>query len=224
MISKLFASAALLAFTCAGLADSAAAQRLEPILVATAGGRPTSIAFAPGVTDQFYVTEKTGRVWVMRNGTYLQTPFMDLRPLVNDTGEAGLLSMAFDPDFQANGFFYLSYTVGDNQGDSVVARYSLLNGSLDVGDPGSAQIMFGPIIQSTDRHKGGDLEFGPDGMLYFSLGDGVMALEAQDLGSPRGKIHRLDPSLPFPHVPIVNQFRKLYTRLTKKLMAVYIVT
>lgn len=206
MIPKPLASAALLALTCAGLSSSASAQRLEPVLVATAAGRPTSIAFAPGVTDQYYVAEKTGRIWVMRDGTYLQTPFMDLRPLVNDTGEGGLLGMAFDPDFQANGYFYLSYTVGDNAGDSVVARYSIQSGSLEVGDPGSAEVLFGPLVQSTDRHKGGDLGFGPDGMLYFSLGDGVQALEAQDLASPRGKIHRFDPDLPFPHAPADNPF------------------
>ncbi len=207
MTSKLFTAAILLALSGAGaLSSSASAQRLEPVLVATAGGRPTSIAFAPGVTDQFYVTAKTGRIWVMRNGTYLSTPFMDLRPLINDAGEGGLLGMVFDPDFQANGFLYLSYNVGTGQGDSVIARYSTLNGSLDVGDPASAQILFGPLTQSTDRHKGGDLEFGPDGMLYFSLGDGVQADEAQNLGSALGKIHRIDPDLPFPHAPADNPF------------------
>ncbi|QDV08606.1 Soluble aldose sugar dehydrogenase YliI precursor [Planctomycetes bacterium Poly30] len=190
----------------AGSTAAAAPQRPEPVLVATAPGRPTSIAFAPGVTHQFYATDKTGRIWVMRGGSYLQTPFMDLRSLVNDTGEGGLLGMVFDPDFASNGYFYLSYNVGVGTGASLIARYSVVPGSVDVGDPMSAETLFGPVPQTTDRHKGGDLAFGPDGTLYFSLGDGGTADAAQDLASPLGKLHRIDPDLPFPHVPADNPF------------------
>ncbi|MEM8713101.1 MAG: PQQ-dependent sugar dehydrogenase, partial [Planctomycetota bacterium] len=187
-------------------APSVFSQRLEAEFIGTTAGRPTSIAFAPGVTDRMYVTEKTGRIWIVKDGTYQAPPFMDLRPIVNADGEGGLLGMVFDPQFAANGRFYISYNGGLGQGESLISRFTVQAGSIDFGDPNSEQILFGPVAQTTGRHKGGDLMFGPDGDLYFALGDGGVPSTAQDLASPKGKVHRIDPNLPFPHAPADNPF------------------
>jgi glucose/arabinose dehydrogenase len=194
------------------LVSSVGAQDFEPVLLGTGAGRPTAIEFAPGVDDQLYFADKQGRVFRFRDGNYVGTPVIDIRTQVDQTGEGGLLGFVFDPDFETNGYFYLSYntysTVG--VGDSVLSRFSMVPGSVDIADPMSEHLLWS-YPQETDGHKGGDIEFGPDGMLYLSLGDGdagsAMNLPtSMDLTDPRGSILRFDLSVPFPHVPADNPY------------------
>ncbi len=170
------------------------------------------IEFAPGVDDQLYFADKQGRVFRFRDGNYVGTPVLDIRNIVDQTGEGGLLGFVFDPDFETNGYFYLSYNTYSAMGigDSVLSRFSMMPGSVDIADPMSEHIIWG-YAQQTDGHKGGDIEFGPDGMLYLALGDGdagsAMNLPtAMDLTDPRGSVLRFDLSLPFPHVPADNPY------------------
>ena len=189
-----------------------AAQDYEPVLLGTGAGRPTALEFAPGVDDQLYFAEKQGRVFRFRDGNYVGTPVLDIRSMVDQIGESGLLGLTFDPDFETNGHFYLSYnSVGAvGVGDSVVSRFTMNPGSVDIADPMSEQIIWS-YPQQTDGHKGGDLEFGPDGMLYLSIGDGdagsAMNLPtSMDLTDPRGSILRFDLGVPYPHVPADNPY------------------
>ncbi|MEO0661551.1 MAG: PQQ-dependent sugar dehydrogenase, partial [Planctomycetota bacterium] len=161
------------------------------------------------VDDQAYVATKQGRIWVFRNGTYLSTPFLAIQSIVQDAGEGGMVGFTFDPDFQNNGAFYVAYGLeGTTFGDVVVARYTTLPGTDDVADPNSEEILFGPSPQFAGQHKSGDLEFGPDGMLYFAYGDSDPAridLPSQDLSDPRGKILRFDVSAA-PYIPADNPY------------------
>jgi glucose/arabinose dehydrogenase len=150
------------------------------------------VAAAPSVRA-LYVVEKAGRVRVVRKRK-LKRPFLDIRGRVLHSGEQGLLSIAFDPDFRRNRLAYLYYT--NNHGDNVVAevrarrrglraRRKTLRTVLLIRHPGEP------------NHNGGQLAFGPDGLLYVGIGDGGGAEDpddsAQDRGSLLGKILRIDP-------------------------------
>ena len=193
-----------------------ASPSLAQILVAGAPvaivpQRPVTLAAEPGNPNRMYAPNKLGRVYLIENGVLNSTPFMDLSGQVNETGESGMLGMALHPDFANNGKFYLSYCTGMGMGDSIISQFTVSAGNPNLGDPASEQIVFGPIAQTTDGHKSGDLHFGPDGMLYYSLGDGWAGglnvdQRAQDISDPRGSILRFDVDLPFPHVPADNPF------------------
>lgn len=184
----------------------------EPVRLGRANGRLTAIEFAPGVSDQLYVASKSGRVYAFRNGGISST-VLDLTSQVLEAGESGLLGLTFDPDFETNRHFYVAYTQDSpsGAGDSVISRFTMLPGSVDQADPTSEVLIWGPFLQQTTGHKGGDLEFGPDGMLYHSIGDGDAGNSgnlptAMDLSDPRGKVLRFDVHAPYPHVPADNPF------------------
>jgi glucose/arabinose dehydrogenase len=112
-------------------------------------------------------------VWNTSTASFLATPFLDLRDdvggPVNDTGgERGLLAMAADPDYLANGRLYVFYTASD--GDVTVARYTRFAVDSDVGDIGSVLTIL-RIDHPAGNHNGGWMAFGPDGFLYITTGD-----------------------------------------------------
>ncbi|MFT7676443.1 MAG: glucose/arabinose dehydrogenase [Planctomycetota bacterium] len=194
------------------LASSAAAQiSVTGAPVANVPQRPVTLAAEPGNPSRLYAPNKLGRIYLIENGVLNGSPFMDLSAQVNETGEGGMLGMALHPDYANNGKFYLSYCTGMGLGDSIISEFTTSTLNPNEGDPASEQIIFGPIAQTTDGHKGGDLHFGPDGMLYFSMGDGWAGglnvdRRAQDITDPRGSILRFDVDIPFPHVPADNPF------------------
>src|SRR6185436_14253913 len=90
----------------------------------------------------------------------------------------GLLGLAFHPDFEQNGRFFVDYT--NRSGDTVIARYHA-DPSADVADDTSAQILL-EIDQPFPNHNGGQLAFGPDGYLYVGMGDGGSANDPRENG------------------------------------------
>lgn len=155
--------------------------------------QPTSLVHAGDGSGRLFVTEQRGIIRILQDGQVLETPFLDLTPLVGSDGlEQGLLDVVFHPDYASNGFLYINYT--DLAGDTVVARYSV-SSDPSVADPASVKIIL-QIDQPYPNHNGGQLQFGPDGMLYVGMGDGGAAGDpmgnAQRLGSLLGKLLRLD--------------------------------
>ena len=137
-----------------------------------------------------YVVEQAGRILVWRNGTVGSKPFLDIRSSVKSGGEQGLLSMVFDPNYARNHFFYVDYT--DLNADTRVVRFRS-NGTAAVS--GSAtQLLF--VKDFAPNHNGGQLQFGPDGLLYWGNGDGGGEGDPQHTGQnltrPFAKIERLD--------------------------------
>lgn len=180
------------------------AQTLKTSLLVSGLQRPSWVG-SPAGDLRIFALEQDGRVRVILNNQLLATPFLDLDPIVGSLGnEQGLLGMAFDPNYATNGFVYLSYT--DNSGASVLARYTNLAPSGNVADPSSAVILFGPLAQPQTNHNGGAVVFGPDGMLYYGLGDGGNANDtgvghdnggnAQSMSTYLGKLLRIDPANP----------------------------
>jgi glucose/arabinose dehydrogenase len=153
---------------------------------------PVWLASAPD-DRRLFVVEKGGRVVIVENGTLLPTPFLDLRGRVSTGSEQGLLSLAFHPGYAANGRFFVNFT--DTAGDTRVVEYRVSAGDPDRGDPGSARVILA-IEQPFSNHNGGQILFGPDGMLYVGMGDGGSGGDprgnGQDLGALLGKLLRID--------------------------------
>ena len=145
---------------------------------------PWALAFAPD--GRLFVTERPGRVRVIQNDQLLSEPVLTLSD-VSMAGEAGLLGFAFDPDFANNGFVYLLYTAtraGQSPVNRVV-RFQEANNTL------SDAVTLLDGIPAAGNHDGGRVRFGPDGQLYFTMGDASVPSSAQDLGVLTGKILRI---------------------------------
>ncbi|HRW53678.1 MAG TPA: PQQ-dependent sugar dehydrogenase, partial [Phycisphaerae bacterium] len=172
---------------------------LTTVRVASGLGTCVFATAAPGDANRLFIVQQTGQIVVLNlaTSTVLPTPFLDVSGLLVAGGERGLFSMAFHPDYASNRKFYISYT--NTAGNSVVAQYLVSAGDPNVADAGSATILR-TVSQDFANHNGGQIQFGPDGRLYWGLGDGGSANDplerAQNDASPLGKMHRLDVDNP----------------------------
>lgn len=146
-----------------------------------------------------------GLIHIVKDGVTSPEPFLDLQTIISPG--RGLYSMAFHPDFATNGRFFVVYQAGDLS--TSLVEYSV-GSDPDVADPDSGTTLLGPMSQTSTQHSWDQLQFGSDGMLYLSTGDGVdpgvPSNVSQDLGSLSGKILRLDIDLPPPYIPADNPF------------------
>jgi hypothetical protein len=161
---------------------------------------------SPAGDARLFVVDQPGVIYVVRNGTRLATPFLDISQEVAYGGERGLFSMAFDPEYDSTGLFWVNYT--DNAGDTRVERYRV-SADPDVADAGSAELVL-HVDQPASNHNGGQIAFGPDGMLYVGMGDGGGGGDVQNHGQNRstllGALLRLDVrTLPYA-IPADNPF------------------
>lgn len=158
--------------------------------------QPVALLQAPGDDAHFYVVEQGGRVWVFDSAGAARSLYLDIRERVESGGEKGLLGMAFDPKFATNGRVYLSYT-GRGAGDqltSYVSRFVVPAGA-STPDAASEQVVIS-VAQPYQNHNGGQIAFGPDGLLYIGWGDGGSAGDPQGNGQNTatllGKILRIE--------------------------------
>jgi glucose/arabinose dehydrogenase len=187
-------AAVLLAAGVLAAGASARADALRLVRVGTFAA-PVYATSAPGDPASLYVVEQAGRI--VRVHGAARTTFLDIRRLVVSGGEQGLLSVAFDPRYATNRRFYVDYT--DRNGDTRVVRYTA---SGTRADPRSAkQLLF--VDDFAGNHNGGQLQFGPDGWLYWGNGDGGGAGDpqrnGQSLARPFAKIMRtrVDTAKPY---------------------------
>ncbi len=167
---------------------------LELVPVASGLSTPVVVTNAGDGSNRLFIVEKAGRIRIVEDGTLLATPFIDIDSIVNSgSNEQGLLGLAFHPNYEGNGYFYVNYT--DSSGDTVVSRFSVTGGNPNVADPGS-EFEFLSIVQPYTNHNGGQIEFGPDGYLYIGMGDGGSGGDpgdrAQNLAVLLGKMLRID--------------------------------
>lgn len=169
--------------------------RLTPI--ATGLLRPTYVTAAPGDDTRLYVLERGGTIRIVRDGQLLAAPFLDLSARVADSGERGLLGLAFHPRYEENGRLFVQYAsslgLGDDPSEASIVLSELRRSAGDreqVDAESEARLMV--VQQPSDIHIGGMLAFGPrDGLLYISRGDGGSG-DGQDLSSWLGKMLRID--------------------------------
>ncbi len=177
--------------------------------------QPVHVTHAGDGSGRLFVVERAGRIRVIKNGTLLAQPYLDISSLVQDGFvEQGLLSVAFDPNFETNGTFYVDYTSLSGIGDTVIARYVVGNPSADVAGLVTVTNLL-TITQPQVNHNGGQLQFGPkDGYLYIGMGDGGGAGDqhgtignAQDLSKLLGKLLRINvQGVPTYTIPPTNPF------------------
>src|SRR5262249_9436559 len=166
---------------------------VAPLLAATPGASfadtlvanvssPTALAFTPD--GRLLITQQTGQLRVFAGGVLLPTAALDLSAAICDNSERGLLGVAVDPAFASNHFIYLYYTRNPFPGDPGacptgkptnpkiplhrVSRFTLGDNNLASAE----QVLIDNIPSPNGNHNGGDLNFGPDGYLYISVGDG----------------------------------------------------
>ncbi len=136
---------------------------------------------APGNDQYWYVVEKAGRVLRIdsESESAKSSVFIDISERVDSSpNEAGLLGMAFHPEYKSNGYVYLSYTGDNGNLISYVSRFSLSNDGNSL-DPDSEKRLI-ELEQPYSNHNGGNILFGPDGYLYIGFGDGGSG------GDPKG--------------------------------------
>ena len=174
------------------------------VLITDAVVQPVHLTAPRLDARRVFIVEQAGRIRIVEDGVLLATPFLAIENRVSCCSERGLLSLAFHPDYAANGRFFVNYT--NLAGDTVVARYQI---GADPGraNPDSEQILL-TIAQPFANHNGGQLAFGPDGFLYVGMGDGGGGGDprenAQNDASLLGKLLRLDVDIdepPFYAVP-----------------------
>ena len=167
-------------------------RRLRIELVASGLESPTHAASTASEPGRIYVVEQAGRIRVVEDGRVHAEPFLDITSLVASGGEQGLLSVAFHPDYAANGRLYVNYTNVD--GDTRVVEYRA-NEARTAVERGTERELLA-VDQPYANHNGGQLAFGPDGLLYVGMGDGGAGGDpderAQDPGERLGKLLRLD--------------------------------
>ena len=194
-----------------GLLD---AMRFEPI--AEDLNQPLTITHAGDGSGRLFLVEQGGRILVHDGEGVLETPFLNISSRVSGGSEQGLLGLAFHPNYGQNGFFYVNYT--DTSGDTVIARYQVSRADANVAPADSESVLLRQE-QPFSNHNAGELQFGPDGYLYFGLGDGG---DAGDPGNPLcppatgcaqnllvllGKMLRIDVDSDFPYaIPPSNPF------------------
>ncbi len=153
-------------------------------------------------TNRLFAVEQAGRIKVFENQTNVNTTklFLDITDRVTAGGETGLLGLAFHPNYETNGYFYVNYTAPSPL-RTIISRFSVSTSNPDSADKNSELILL-TYNQPYSNHNGGCVAFGPDGYLYIAAGDGGSGGDPQGNGQSittlLGKIIRIDVNNPQP--------------------------
>ena len=184
---------------------SAAPVNLRPVVEGL--DRPVVVAHAGDGSGRLFIAQQGGEILVFDGTRLLPVPFLDLSSSVSSGSEQGLLGLAFHPNYETNGLFYVNLT--DAAGDTQILRFTV-SADANVADPGSVVPLLS-VDQPFANHNGGQLVFGPDGKLWIGLGDGGSAGDpgnrAQSGSTLLGKILRIDVDQGVPYgIPLDNPF------------------
>jgi glucose/arabinose dehydrogenase len=188
--------------TCAGTAPPA--LKTTQIIMPAQISNPLLLVSPPGDTHRMFVLARRGVIQIIKDGALLPDPFLDISDTVASGGgeaEPGLLGLAFDPAYATTGKFWLFYSVDGNPIDSVVASGNVSAANPDLADKASLNTLF-TVPKPADNHNGGMINFGTDGCLYVSYGDGGNQDDhhptgdgnGQNTSEPLGSILRVDPA------------------------------
>jgi glucose/arabinose dehydrogenase len=221
VLSVIFLIAAFLCAGCGGNSSSSPGTPVSPQSVVlqpivTGLTSPLGLEPSPDGSNRLFVVEQGGTILIIQNGALLSSPFLDISSKVTTGGEMGLLGLTFHPQFAQNGKFYVNYvrTVA-GQIQSVIAEYAVSAADSNQADPLSERILLTvDQVGNFPNHKAGQLAFGPDGFLYFGLGDGGSENDpsgnGQNTQTLLGKMMRIDVNTTSPGlqygIPLDNPF------------------
>ncbi|MGN7885800.1 PQQ-dependent sugar dehydrogenase [Dyadobacter endophyticus] len=178
--------------------DTAAAVKVVEAFPRLHFNNPVDLTHANDGTDRLFVLEHEGTIRVFENAatTGASKEFLNIKKLVSYGGEAGLLGIAFHPDYKRNGYFFLNYTTKvSGKLETAIVRYQVSAKDPNRADPATATVLF-TFDQPYDNHNGGAVKFGKDGYLYISTGDGGSWGDPSNNGQNKsawlGKILRVD--------------------------------
>src|SRR5215471_5788432 len=167
-------------------------------------------------TNRIFVVEQGGRIKIVQNSAVLPAVFLDISSKITTGGEMGLLGVTFHPNFSTNGKLYVNYVrTVSGQIQSVIAEYTASPANANQINVATERVLLTvDQVSNFNNHKAGQLAFGPDGFLYFGLGDGGSGGDpfghGQDTSTLLGKLMRIDvnstdPGLQY-HIPSDNPF------------------
>lgn len=173
--------------------------------------QPIQFVNAGDGTNRTFIVQKEGVIKVYSPTFSYLGDFLTVSG-INTAGEQGLLSMAFHPNYENNGYFFVFYTT--NTGNLQISRYKVSAGNINVADAASKDTVITISHPNNSNHNGGELHFGADGMLYLSTGDGGgggdVPNNAQNTAILLGKILRLNVSTsenpPYYTIPAGNPY------------------
>ncbi len=172
--------------------------KLGTQLFASGFSSPLFVTYAPGAND-LYVVGQTGKVQIVEGNGPSGKPFLDISSKISTQGgEQGLLSIAFHPNYASNSYVYAFYSKfnSSQNGDSVISRFTANRSTKTVDVSTEKIILTIPRDPANNNHNGGQLQFGPDGYLYISVGDGGSQGDPKGNGQNNsvlnGKILRID--------------------------------
>lgn len=190
-------SVLLLALTASCAHAELPAVRLVPAFPDLRFDRPLCIVHAGDSSGRVFVVEQAGQIHAISGESSDATAnvFLDIRRKVRTANnEEGLLAMAFHPDYSRNGRFFIYYSASDPR-RGVLSQFTVSNDDANRADANSESVIL-EVAQPYGNHNGSTVVFGPDGYLYFSLGDGGSAGDphghGQNLGTLLGAILRID--------------------------------
>jgi glucose/arabinose dehydrogenase len=162
-------------------------------LISDGLAQPVGLSVAGDGSNRLFIIEKPGRIQIIQDGQVLEDPFLDIQDRVGDGGsEQGLLGLAFHPNYENNGVFFVNYT--DDDGNTVVSRFTVSDDENRADPTSESRVL--TFNQPYRNHNGGHLLFGPQGYLWISTGDGGSAGDPQDnaqnLENLLGKLLRID--------------------------------
>ena len=195
-------------------AGAPSAESLTLTEFASGFNRPLYVTHAGDGSARLFLVEQSGKIWILRDGLRSAQPFLDIAHLISPSAlgtgftEQGLLGLAFHPAYSSNRTFFINYT--DVGGTTTVARYQVSQSDPDIAENSSGRVLF-QVSQPYANHNGGHIDFGPDGYLYITLGDGGAANDplgaGQNLQLHLGTLLRIDIDSGFPYaIPAGNPF------------------
>jgi glucose/arabinose dehydrogenase len=180
------------------------AQDFTLELVTSQAGSIVNLAHAGD--ERMFIVQQNGQIKIMNpDGSILPTPFLNVSSLITSGGEQGLLGLAFAPDYETSGRFYVDYT--NTSGDTTIARYTVSSDPNVANTDGTILLT---IDQPFSNHNGGNIKFGPDGYLWIGMGDGGSGgdpnANGQNTNVLLGKMLRIDVSGDDYTIPSDNPF------------------